>query len=153
MSPELFDPERFGLEDRRQTKSSDCYALGMVVYEVLSRRVPFHQYADYAVVVKVLKGDHPMRPRGEEGMWFTEDVWSMLGRCWEPSPVNRPSIEDILQCLEKASGPPLILDPGIQAGHAAQDGFPFVGCFVPVYRSLLTMCKCRLRQCHLLANV
>lgn len=34
MSPELLDPERFGKSDDRPTKQSDCYALGMVVYEV-----------------------------------------------------------------------------------------------------------------------
>ena len=37
MSPELMDPERFGmpeLEDNRPTRQSDCYALGMVIYEV-----------------------------------------------------------------------------------------------------------------------
>jgi len=34
MSPELLDPERFGASDDRPTKQSDCYAFGMVVYEV-----------------------------------------------------------------------------------------------------------------------
>ena len=34
MSPELLDPERFGSSDERPTKQSDCYAFGMVVYEV-----------------------------------------------------------------------------------------------------------------------
>ena len=34
MSPELLDPEMFGLDNNRPTKQSDCYALGMVVYEV-----------------------------------------------------------------------------------------------------------------------
>ena len=37
MSPELIDPERFGIEGSegyRPTRRSDCYALGMVVYEV-----------------------------------------------------------------------------------------------------------------------
>ena len=37
MSPELLDPERFGSpgsEDNRPTEQSDCYALGMVIYEV-----------------------------------------------------------------------------------------------------------------------
>jgi len=33
MSPELLDPDRFGI-NCRPTKQSDCYALGMVVYEV-----------------------------------------------------------------------------------------------------------------------
>ena len=37
MSPELLDPERFGMlesEDNRPTRQSDCYALGMAIYEV-----------------------------------------------------------------------------------------------------------------------
>ena len=34
MSPELLDPDQSGTTDRRPTKESDCYALGMVVYEV-----------------------------------------------------------------------------------------------------------------------
>lgn len=33
MSPELLDPERFNSKGRL-TRESDCYALGMVVYEV-----------------------------------------------------------------------------------------------------------------------
>jgi serine/threonine protein kinase len=36
MSPELLDPERFGIpqsEGERPTRQSDCYALGMVIYE------------------------------------------------------------------------------------------------------------------------
>jgi len=37
MSPELLDPERFEIpesEGNRPTRQSDCYALGMVIYEV-----------------------------------------------------------------------------------------------------------------------
>lgn len=34
MSPELLLPEQFGFTDTRPTKQSDCYALGMVIYEV-----------------------------------------------------------------------------------------------------------------------
>jgi len=33
MAPELLDPPRFG-SDGRPTRESDCYALGMVIYEV-----------------------------------------------------------------------------------------------------------------------
>lgn len=37
MSPELMDPEKFWIfesEDNRPTRQSDCYALGMAIYEV-----------------------------------------------------------------------------------------------------------------------
>ena len=33
MSPELLDPEGYN-SDGRSTRESDCYALGMVIYEV-----------------------------------------------------------------------------------------------------------------------
>ena len=34
MSPELLDPSRLDDPNPRPTKESDCFALGMVVYEV-----------------------------------------------------------------------------------------------------------------------
>jgi serine/threonine protein kinase len=43
MSPELLDPEKFG-SDGCPTRESDCYALGMVIYEVTSSsqsRLPY----------------------------------------------------------------------------------------------------------------
>ena len=103
MSPELLDPERFGVKVSRRTKSSDCYALGMVVYEVLTRQAPFPLLSKYAAIGKVIRGERPERPQGAERRWFTDYVWAMLGRCWEPKPSDRPSVEDVLQHLEMAS--------------------------------------------------
>ena len=102
MGPEL-NPQRFGFKDSRPTRHSDCYALGIVVYEVLGRGVPFYQDADLVVVVHVAEAKRPERPRGAEGAWFTDDVWMILERCWTRKPWSRPSIKDVLQCVEKAS--------------------------------------------------
>ena len=100
MSPELLDAD---LQGTRRTKYSDRYALGMVIYEVLSGRIPFYQHGNWTIPLKVAKGDHPERPQGAEGVWFTDSVWMVLERCWVAQPKNRPSIEDILQCLSQAS--------------------------------------------------
>lgn len=112
MSPELFDPEAFGLQDNRPTKHSDCYAFGMVIYEVLSGQAPFSQYKKHLVVARVLGGERPRRPQGMEGIWFTDDIWKIVERCWRPIPDDRPGIGDVLQCLEMVSGtwtPPQML--------------------------------------------
>ena len=103
MSPELFKPERFGVKDSSRTKSSDCYALGMVVYEVLTEQAPFSQYDKYATIGKVLRGERPKRPQGPEERWFTDDIWDILGRCWKPKPGDRPSIKNVLQHLRLPS--------------------------------------------------
>jgi len=100
MSPELFDTETEGYHG---TKHSDCYALGMVIYEVLSGHIPFYQYGNRAIILKVIKGVRPERPQGVEGVWFTDDVWEVLERCWTPQPGDRPGVEDVLQCLERVS--------------------------------------------------
>ena len=103
MSPELFYPEKFGLKDSRPTTHSDCYALGMVIYEVLSGQAPFHRHGAYVVVAKVTVGERPRQPRGVKGEWFTDGVWGVLERCWTPKPDDRPRIEDVLRCLEEVS--------------------------------------------------
>ena len=65
MSPELLlDPDRFG-PSPLPTKQSDCYALGMVILEVLSGEAPFKPYMDYVVLQKVLAGERPGGPQGK----------------------------------------------------------------------------------------
>ena len=103
MSPERIAPERFGFRNSRPTISSDCYALGMVIYETISGNVPFHKDADLAVSMKVVEGKHPPR-----GVKFTENLWGTLELCWASMPNNRPSIKDVLRCLETTSS---LLEP------------------------------------------
>ena len=103
MSPELFYPDPSGLKDTRPTKQSDCYALGMVIYEVLSGQVPFTPFHYLIVIRKVIEGERPGRPDGPEGTHFTNDLWQMLNSCWETQPQFRPSAVDVLECLEQVS--------------------------------------------------
>jgi len=100
MSPELFETE---IEGHHRTKRSDCYALGMVIYEVLSGHIPFYRYENRVIILKVTRGVRPEKPQGVEGVWFPNDVWEVLERCWTPQPVDRPGVEDVLQCLERVS--------------------------------------------------
>ena len=100
MSPELLDPGLLGLEKPRPTTESDCYASGMVILEVLSGQVPFALYEHTpAVILKVMEGERPARPRGDE---FTDTIWGLLELCWAHKPGDRPSAEAVLVCLEGA---------------------------------------------------
>jgi len=103
MGPELLDPDRFGREDGRATKESDCYALGMVILEVLSGRPPFSGCSGLVVMRKVIEGERPGRPQGKEGVWFTDNLWEMLEQCWLPQAERRPTIDAVLQCLQWGS--------------------------------------------------
>ena len=111
MSPEIIAPQRFGFESSRPTKPSDCYAFGMVIYETISGNLPFHEDADLTVFLKVVEGKHPPR-----GMNFTKSLWKMLELCWTPQPDYRPSIEDVLRCLEMTSNLSEPPSPGVDDG-------------------------------------
>jgi serine/threonine protein kinase len=103
MSPELLHPEHFGSDHGRPTKESDCYALGMVIYEVLTGQSPFAPLKDYIVTRMVIDGERPGRPEGSMGAWFTNDLWGMLGLCWVTHARSRPSVEVVRDCLKQVS--------------------------------------------------
>ena len=119
MSPELLHPESFGLNESRRTKESDCYALGMVIYEVLSGQMPFAKYHDVRAMSKVLEGERPRRPQGERGKLFTNNIWGMLELCWKPQPRDRISASAVLLRLEEH--PPLLMPSPNVDGDAETD--------------------------------
>ena len=104
MSPELLKAHHLGTEGSRPTRESDCYALGMVIYEVLSGQIPFTPYKDFVVTRKVIEGERPEKPEGMKGEWFVGDLWKTLEMCWAAQPESRPSIQDVFECLEQVPG-------------------------------------------------
>ena len=121
MSPECFDPDivKPGKKDDRRTeewkgqptKESDCYSLGMVIFEVLTGgRAPFENLDskgrniyNVGTTRRIIRGERPGRPQGAEGAWFTDDIWEMLELCWSLQPKNRPTARAILERLERIS--------------------------------------------------
>ena len=124
MSPERLDPDKFCIQGGGFTKESDCYALGMTIYEVLSGHMPFFRSNNVVAMWKVMNGERPERP---QGVWFTDGVWELLERCWKHEPGERISAESVLLCLERIP-PPLRPDTNEQqdATPASDSGTPSV---------------------------
>lgn len=106
MGPELLDPENFGSSKRRPTKESDCYALGMVIYEVLTACAPFGANKSFDILHKVLRGERPERPQRSAGKLLTDRIWDVVQLCWKHEPSERASAKDVLLCLKRV--PPIM---------------------------------------------
>jgi len=118
MSPELLDSSRFG-SNGRPTHESDCYALGMVIYEVswssssrpplinspqvLTGLRPFYHLHAYLPVLAVVRGERPGKPLGAESLGFSDALWELLQSCWSDSSSARPTTQRLLDSLSHAS--------------------------------------------------
>ncbi|KIL59769.1 hypothetical protein M378DRAFT_84731 [Amanita muscaria Koide BX008] len=77
------------------TIATDIYAFGMTCYEILSRKSPFAAANDAAVISKVIKGRRPERIE----FCQSEQIWSIITRCWAQEPENRPSTGETLTLI------------------------------------------------------
>ena len=127
MNPELLDPPRFS-SDGCPTRESDCYALGMVVYEVGPLRLqqrqsiahpfqvltglrPFHHVAACTPVFAIMRGDRPRKPLDAESLGFSEELWELVRLCWSETSSTRPTAQCLLDYLSPAYpswAPPLV---------------------------------------------
>lgn len=121
MSPELLNPERFRLKDCRPTKQSDCYALGMVIYEVrgcsivlkpssdknhqvLCGEKPYLGYrGDLQIQIAIGEGVRPGEPDEAATLGFTDGLWWIVECCWMEERDIRPNVKAILLHLTHAA--------------------------------------------------
>jgi len=120
MSPELLYPTDFD-SDGLPSRESDCYALGMTIYEVsgslfscnplvfthlqvLTGLVPFdHLWSSPAVACAILRGERPGKPLDASSLGLTDELWGLLQSCWSESASARPTAQQLFDYLRPAS--------------------------------------------------
>jgi serine/threonine-protein kinase len=101
-TPEYMSPEQ--AQGHRVDFRSDIYALGIVVYEIFTGRVPFRGETPISTILKHLHDPPPLDPPEAESI--PAAVRSVLRRCLEKSPADRfPSARDVAEALRGARSP------------------------------------------------
>ncbi|KAH3742912.1 serine/threonine kinase [Pelomyxa schiedti] len=90
-APEVFLKQPFGLP-------ADCYSLGMVLWQIVTRKEPFYDVNRFDVADAVVSGKRPDLPADSP---FS----TIIAGCWNAAPKKRPTITEMLADLGKLALP------------------------------------------------
>ncbi|KAG8686878.1 hypothetical protein FRC08_012290 [Ceratobasidium sp. 394] len=81
--------------------SADVYALGMTILEAITGMVPFPDRNHIAVLAAVMTHKTPARPEDDmpSDSPHGDLLWSLLKRCWDPKPAERPSAAQVAEAM------------------------------------------------------
>ncbi|KAG6828049.1 hypothetical protein H0H92_009510 [Tricholoma furcatifolium] len=105
-APELFDDETYTLV--KNNEKSDIYAWACVCYEIFTGNVPFAEISrDFTIERHIINGVRPRRPSNGDLPWrewgLTVSIWTLMEKCWEHNPGDRPKLDDIVLRLTAMS--------------------------------------------------
>ncbi len=107
MAPELF-------KSRPHSASSDVYALGIILYEMLAGHRPFSEDdPNVGVHKRSLAAPRPADDAPEVGPRWT----NLVARCLDPEPANRPTLSEFIAALQP-DAPPLPLPTSLPKGES-----------------------------------
>ena len=75
---------------------ADIFSFGMLLYQMIARRHPFHNVQPVKIDTKVVQGDRPSivdTPMAETGYFY---LTRLMERCWHDKPDERPETSDLI---------------------------------------------------------
>ena len=89
------------LDGQRPSFAADIYALGIVMYEVLTLQEPFGELTPVQVISRVLiNKQRPPLPEEGDALYQhpgADRFVALMQRCWDMDPGKRPSMEEVEQ--------------------------------------------------------
>ena len=90
MAPELFDNKSY-------TFASDVYSFSLIVYEILTNKVPYSKLKAMEIFIKVAKQGYRPDITNQN---IPEFFQKLLTDCWSQDPNNRPTFDHIIELLK-----------------------------------------------------
>ncbi|CAN0383464.1 unnamed protein product, partial [Discosporangium mesarthrocarpum] len=89
------------LNQHETTQSSDVYSYGIIVWEILTRKVPWEEVRrPVDIMLKVLSGKRPQGLQEDNSHGPCSDMRQVMEKCWVETPKERPSFKDVVGFLE-----------------------------------------------------
>ncbi|KAF8061461.1 hypothetical protein FPV67DRAFT_1509075 [Lyophyllum atratum] len=105
LNPRWFAPELFRQTDPL-SPYSDVWSFAMVCLELMTGEQPFSRISRDIMVLRELDhGKLPERPgRQVTAQGLSDDLWSLMKKCWHKKPEARPSMTDVKERLADIRG-------------------------------------------------
>lgn len=78
----------------KYTELADVYSFGLIMWEVVTRQIPFNDSSVYQVPIQVAKGKRPPVPE------CPASYRKLMKKCWSQKPKRRPSFVTIVEKLK-----------------------------------------------------
>ncbi len=111
IAPELFRGERY-------TPACDVYSLAMVLWELLSRQIPYRNQVPGVIPEWIKSGGRETLPPDSP-----DSLQALVSDCWKPQPRERPKIREVVSKLQAnpITDSTLIPSPHVQGARAADE--------------------------------
>ncbi|CAE6410691.1 unnamed protein product [Rhizoctonia solani] len=90
--------------DPQMDPSSDIWSWAMTALQLYSGLEPYHQYVkDHRICAEIMAGRTPKRedhPEFDKYAPLPDKTWTLLEKCWNMEPEERPTIQDVVDELE-----------------------------------------------------
>ena len=95
----------FPWDDNIRSACIHCtpWSTGSDARQVLTGKLPFHDVKTDAVIMLIVRGTRPERPRLSHAIGFTDPVWAVVEGCWKEHHSFRPDVRTVVRCLTTAA--------------------------------------------------
>jgi serine/threonine protein kinase len=89
MAPEILERSPF-------TQKADVFSFGCVLWELVSRKIPWHDQESFDIAALVVKGERPAIPKDCPSKFA-----QIMSACWSGNPSKRPTMKQLTEDLSK----------------------------------------------------
>jgi len=98
-APELLQGNKSTSKKQEANEKADVYSLGVVMWEILTGRLPFEGDSFVEVALQIANGSRPPLEAITHEEGTVETLKDLMKKCWQSEPNQRPTMKEVVEEL------------------------------------------------------